>query len=401
MAAGMTEGMARGRVRARVRQMQAEYLRDLRRIVDMDSPTDDKAGVDAVGRIVRGWLEAAGATVETVPQERRGDHSRATWRGAADAPTVVLIGHIDTVFPTGTAAARPFTVTENRATGPGVSDMKSGVLAGIYAIRALRDCGVPLPTVRYVINTDEEVGSQTSRALIEETARGADAAYILEPGRAVGPGCIVTTRKGLGLYTLRVTGKAAHAGGEPWRGRSAILEMAHKTIALHALTTPNLTAGNTEGVTVTVGVVRGGTKRNVVPAECIAEIDLRAPTAAAVAQTETAMRAIAATSTIPGTTGELTGAINRPPMETSPAQDRLLALARAILGGYDIPLEAIGTGGGSDGNFTAALGTPTLDALGPMGGGAHSPEEYLDVTTLADRIAHVACLIAETPRREA
>lgn len=397
----MADAGVRGKIRAQVRELRAEYLRDLKRIVDMDSPTDDKAGVDAVGRVVRGWLAASGAAVETVPQAARGDHYRATWPGAADAPTVVLVGHIDTVFPVGTATERPFTITGNRATGPGVSDMKSGVLAGIYAVRVLRDLGVPLPTVRYVVNADEEVGSQTSRALIEETARGADAAYILEPGRAVGPGCVVTTRKGLGLYTLRVTGKAAHAGGEPWRGRSAILEMAHKTIALHALTAPNLSAGNTEGVTVTVGVVHGGTKRNVIPAECIAEIDLRAPTAAAVAETEAAMRAIAATSTVPGTTGELMGAINRPPMESSPAQDRLLAVAREILGGYDIPLEAIGTGGGSDGNFTAAIGTPTLDALGPMGGGAHSLAEFLDLTTLAERIALVACLIAETTRREA
>ncbi len=136
--------------------------------------------------------------------------------------------------------------------------MKSGVLAGIYALRILRDLGVPLPTVQYVINTDEETGSATSRALIEETARGADAAYVLEPGRAVGPGCVVTTRKGVGLYTLTVTGRAAHAGGEPWRGRSAILELAHKTIALHALTTPGLRAGVTDGVSVNVGVISRG-----------------------------------------------------------------------------------------------------------------------------------------------
>jgi glutamate carboxypeptidase len=259
---------------------------------------------------------------------------------------------------------------------------------------------VPLPTVRYVINTDEEVGSQSSRALIEETAQGADAAYILEPGRAVGPGCIVTTRKGIGLYNLRVTGKAAHAGGEPWRGRSAILEMAHKTVALHALTTPGLRAGNTEGVSVNVGVVRGGSRRNVVAAEAYAEIDVRVPTAAAVAEVEAAMRTIAATATVPDTTGELTGGINRPPMERTDAQDRLLAIAGSILDGWDIPVEPIGTGGGSDGNFTAAIGTPTLDALGPMGGGAHSPEEYLDLTSLPDRIALVASLIAETVRRE-
>ena len=235
--------------------------------------------------------------------------------------------------------------------------------------------------------------------MIEETATGADAAYILEPGRAVGPGCVVTTRKGIGLYNLRVTGKAAHAGGEPWRGRSAILEMAHKTVALHALTTPGLRAGNTEGVSVNVGIVRGGSRRNVVAAEAYAEIDVRVPTAAAVAEVEAAMRKIAATATVPDTTGELTGGINRPPMERTDAQDRLLAIAGHILDGWDIPVEPIGTGGGSDGNFTAAIGTPTLDALGPMGGGAHSPEEYLDLTSLPDRIALVASLIAETVRR--
>ena len=391
----------RGAIRERARGMREEYLRDLRQIVDMDSPTDDKARVDAVGQVVRGWLEASGGAVESFPQTERGDHLRATWQGAEGSPTVVLVGHIDTVYPTGTVASRPFTITGNRITGCGVTDMKSGILSGIYALRILRDLDLPLPHVRYVVNTDEEVGSQTSRALIEETAKGADAAYVLEPGRAVGPGCVVTTRKGIGLYDLRVTGKAAHAGGEPWRGRSATLEMAHKIIALHALTTPGLRAGNTEGVSVNVGVVRGGSRRNVVAAEAYAEIDLRVPTAAAIAETEAAMRAIAAHATVPDTTGELTGGINRPPMERTEAQDRLLAIAGEILGGWDIPVEPIGTGGGSDGNFTAAIGTPTLDALGPMGGGAHSPEEYLDLTSLPDRIALVASLIAETVRRQA
>lgn len=390
----------RGAIRERARGVREEYLRDLRRIVDMDSPTDDKACVDAVGGIVRGWLEAAGGRVETFPQTERGDHLRATWQREGGGPTVVLVGHIDTVYPTGSVARRPFTITGNRITGCGVSDMKSGILSGIYALRILRDLDIGLPTVRYVVNTDEEVGSQTSRTLIEETARDADAAYILEPGRAVGPGCVVTTRKGIGLYNLRVTGKAAHAGGEPWRGRSATLEMAHKMIALHALTTPGLRAGNTEGVSVNVGVVRGGSRRNVVAAEAYAEIDLRVPTAAAVAETEAAMRAIASHATVPETIGELTGGINRPPMERTAAQDRLLAIAEAILGGWDIPVEPIGTGGGSDGNFTAAIGTPTLDALGPMGGGAHSPEEYLDLSSLSDRIALVASLIAETVRRQ-
>ncbi len=391
----------RGAIRERARGMQEEYLRDLKRIVDMDSPTDDKAGVDAVGRIVRGWLEAGGGAVESFQQTERGDHLRATWQGIEGSPTVVLVGHVDTVYPTGTVAQRPFTVTGNRTTGCGVSDMKSGILSGIYALRILRDLDIPLPTVRFVINTDEEVGSLTSRALIEETAKGTDAAYILEPGRAVGPGCVVTTRKGIGLYDLRVAGKAAHAGGEPWRGRSANLEMAHKIIALHALTTPGLSAGNTEGVSVNVGVVRGGSRRNVVAAEAYAEIDVRVPTAAAVAEIEAAMQAITAHATVPDTTAALTGGINRPPMERTDAQDRLLAIAGEILGGWDIPVEAIGTGGGSDGNFTAAIGVPTLDALGPMGGGAHSPEEYMSLPSLPDRIALVASLIAETVLRQA
>ncbi len=224
----MSETEMRGAIRERARGLREEYLRDLKRIVDMDSPTDDKARVDAVGRVVHGWLKASGGMVESFPQAERGDHLRATWQGAAGSPTVVLIGHIDTVYPTGTVASRPFTITGNRISGCGVSDMKSGILSGIYALRILRDLGIPLPQVRYVVNTDEEVGSHTSRTLIEETAKRADAVYILEPGRAVGPGCIVTTRKGIGLYNLHVTGKAAHAGGEPWRGRSATLEMAHK-----------------------------------------------------------------------------------------------------------------------------------------------------------------------------
>ncbi len=387
-------------IRERARAMREEYLRDLAQIVNMDSPTGEKAAVDAVGAVVRGWLEAAGATVETVAQAERGDHLRATWQGAANAPRVVIVGHIDTVYDLGDAAKRPFTISGNRATGCGVSDMKSGIVAGIYAMRILRDLGVPLPTVQYVINTDEETGSATSRALIEETARGADAALILEPGRAVGPGCVVTTRKGVGLYTLLVAGKASHAGGEPWRGRSAVLELAHKTIALHALTTPGMRSGVTDGVSVNVGIVRGGSRRNVIAAEAVAEIDVRVPTAALAGETEAAMREIAARATVPDTVGTLTGGINRPPLEASAGQARLLAVADDILGGYDIPVEAIGTGGGSDGNFTGAIGTPTLDALGPMGGGAHSPEEYLDLSSLPERIALIAGLIAAAPSRE-
>jgi glutamate carboxypeptidase len=152
----------RGEIRARALALKDEYLRDLRQIVDMDSPTDDKAAVDAVGRVVRGWLEANGGTVETFPQAERGDHLRATWPGAAGSPTVVLVGHIDTVYPIGSVATRPFTMAGNRITGCGVTDMKSGILSGIYALRILRDLNVPLPTVRYVINTDEEVGSAST-----------------------------------------------------------------------------------------------------------------------------------------------------------------------------------------------------------------------------------------------
>ncbi len=388
--------------RTRAREMRDEYLRDLARIVSIDSHSSDKAGVNAVGAIVRGWLEAAGGTVETFPQTERGDHIRATWHGAPDAPTIVLVGHIDTVFPAGTVAERPFTIhaSDARATGPGVSDMKSGVLAGIYALRILRHLGVPLPTVKYVINTDEEVGSGTSRALIEETARGADAALVLEPGRMVGPGCVVTTRKGGGMYTLRVKGRAAHAGADPWSGRSAILELAHKTIALHALTNLGERGPGAGGVSVNVGVVRGGMAGNVIAPEATAQIDVRVPTAADAERIDAAFRRIAATATVPDTTATLTGGINRPPMEATAAQGNVLAIADEILGGYDIPTEAIGTGGGSDGNFTAAIGIPTLDALGPMGGGAHSPDEYLDLSSLPERIALVAALIARIPKRE-
>ena len=305
-----------GRFGQRARGMREEYLRDLRQIVDMDSPTDDKAAVDAVGRVVRGWLEAAGGTVETFPQTERGDHLRATWAGAAGSPTVVLVGHIDTVFSMGSVATRPFTITGNRVNrlrrlGHEIGHPQRHLCAAHPARSRMCRCR---RCATSSIRTRKSARTPPAR-LIEETAKGADAAYILEPGRAVGPGCVVTTRKGIGLYNLRVTGKAAHAGGEPWRGRSATLEMAHKIIALHALTTPGLSAGNTDGVSVNVGVVRGGTRRNVVAAEAIAEIDVRVPTAAAAAETEAAMRAIAANATVPDTTGELTGGINRPPME--------------------------------------------------------------------------------------
>jgi len=363
------------------------FLRDLAELSGIDCGTYDKAGVDAAGRAMQAKLEGTGLTVERNDGGTLGDTLVARTRGRGRARArVLLIGHLDTVYAAGWPDAHPFTIEGDTARGPGTADMKAGLLAGLYALDALRAAGFDnYDELAFVLNSDEEIGSPSSKELIVREARGRDAVLVLEAGRANGD--IVSARKGSAHFDLHVTGRAAHAGVEPEKGRSAVLELAHLVVALHALN------GAIPGATVNAGVIEGGTRRNVVAAEARALIDVRARDGAGLDGVIAAIRAVVAARTVPDTVATLEGAITHPPMEKTAASERLIEWCReaARTAGFDIADTA--TGGGSDGNTTAALGVPTLDGLGPVGGAAHNPDEYVLVSSIAPRVAMLAGLI--------
>ena len=384
------------------------YLDDLERLVAIDSGSYTKDGVDAMGRWAADALRALGASVEVRPDATLGDTVVATFLGSGRG-RVLVIAHLDTVFDPGTAAARPFRIEVDRAYGPGVCDMKAGVLAGLHALRALRATApgdasaageaaaggdgpaaaalpwLPLARLTFVANPDEEIGSPVSTPIIRSLAAGHDVALVLESARANGD--IVSARKGNLSVRLVVHGRAAHAGVEPEKGRSAILEAAHKTIALQALN------GRWPGVTCNVGVLRGGTRPNVVPDEAVLEVDLRSPTRDSLVAAEAAIREIAAATIVPDVTCDVVEAGRHWPMERLPETAELVAAAAAIAGALGFDLHDAATGGASDANTTAGEGLPSLDGLGPIGGLDHSPDEYIEVESIADRTALLAGLL--------
>ncbi|MDE3088945.1 MAG: M20 family metallopeptidase [Chloroflexota bacterium] len=384
------------------------YLRDLEALVNTDCGTHNKAGVDQVARRVRERCREFGAEVIDYPQPKYGDMLYARWKGPSSFGSaqdgsgrharILLIGHTDTVYSDGTASQFPFHRRGARLLGPGVSDMKSGLLAGIYAAHAVVQSGFDqFAEIGMFCNSEEEIGSPVSRTLYPQFARGADAALVLEAARE--SGAIVSARKGVGTYKLKVRGKSAHAGVEPEKGANAILALARYTDALSALN------GLRPGLTLNVGVVRGGTRPNVVADLAEAEIDVRVARAADAAPLDEAMRAAlvgdpavsrGARAVVPGTTAELTGGISNPPMEKTDASARLVALAQDAARELGFEIEDVATGGGSDGNHIAALGTPTIDGLGPIGGKSHNAmEEWLDEKSIVPRVALLARLIVK------
>jgi glutamate carboxypeptidase len=362
-----------------------EILDQLANLSMMDCGTYDKAGVDAVGQLIRARTEAAGAAVEISLDEKLGDSFVARWQGKGTA-RLLLVGHLDTVYPLGWPKDHPFHIDGDRAHGPGAADMKGGLLSGLYALDALRSAGFTnFAEIAFVFNSDEEIGSPSSTPFIRRLAEGRDAVLVLEPGRANGN--IVSARKGMGTFELAVTGQSAHAGVDPEKGRSAVLELAHQTIAFHAL------ADLPAGISVNVGTVNGGMRPNVVAAEASARIDLRARTVEDLERTIAAMQASAAAPTVHGTTVTLSGKIGHQPMVRTEAIALLAALCQEAAHDAGFSVDETATGGGSDGNTTAAMGIPTLDALGPVGGGAHSPGEYLEISSIVPRAAMLAGLI--------
>jgi glutamate carboxypeptidase len=361
-------------------------LQVLRTLVEHESPSRDKPALDLLAAGLAARLAAIGARVTVQANSRGGDHVLGVFPGLeADAPPALLLGHFDTVWPRGTLGEMPFRVVDGRAHGPGVYDMKAGLVQIEYAIRAIQAVGPGMPRPLKVLWTsDEEIGSPTSRTLIEAEARGA--AYALVPEPPLSGGVLKTARKGVGAFTVEVTGRAAHAGVEPEKGASATVELAHQILRIAAL------GDHGAGTTLNVGVIEGGTTGNVVAARALAQVDVRAWTAREAARVEAALRSLEPRT--PGTSLRISGGFNRPPMERLEATAALFERARAIAGGLDIALAEGSTGGGSDGNFTAALGVATLDGLGCEGGGAHAENEHIRVESLPERTELLAALLA-------
>jgi glutamate carboxypeptidase len=355
----------------------------LGRLVNIESPSDDAAG-----------LERFAATLEALfaefgPIERLGPHVRLTVAGEDDSlPHALALCHFDTVWSPGTLGRIPFSVDgEGVARGPGCFDMKGGIVVLYFALDALRARGArPRRQLQVLFTCDEEIGSPTSRPLIEQAASGAAIAYVLEsplPG-----GTLKTARKGTGDYFVRIKGRAAHAGVEPQKGISATQELAQQILSLHALNDYAV------GTTINVGVVHAGTRPNVIAAEAEAHVDVRVQTLAEADRIDTAIRGLK--PHLAGAVLDVEGGLNRPPMERSAAMAALFERARAIAAGMGVDLREGSTGGGSDGNFTAALGVPTLDGLGPEGEGAHAAHEHVLTDSFPRRAALMGGLLVDS-----
>lgn len=343
-------------------------------LVRAESPSADAALCAAAGRVLFEILDRE-------PDEiaEAGGREHYIWRWPGPRP-VLLIGHLDTVWPRGTIDRWPYASDGDRATGPGCFDMKSGLLVGVEAIRQLERRG-SLAGVTLLVNSDEEIGSTTSREVIEREARGVRAALLLEPG--VGNG-LKLARKGVGMYALEIDGRAAHAGLEPEKGVNALLEAAHQILRMIELQDP------AAGTTVTPTVAEAGTARNVVPAHARVEIDVRVRSAGEADRVDAALRSL--TPALPGAALRLAGGPNRPPLERA-MTERLFGVAVEVAKELGITLGGVEVGGGSDGNFTAALGVETLDGLGAVGGNAHAEGEWVDLASMPVRAQLVAGIV--------
>lgn len=363
---------------------QGEMLEDLRRLVELESPTTDKAGLDAAADfIVKYATDKTGGEPELISRTDGGNQVAVRFRGDGEKQILVL-GHFDTVWPVGTLKDLPFRVENGSAYGPGVFDMKGGLVQGLWAMRAIQDVASFKRPVTFFFNSDEEVGSLRSRSMIEEEARKSGAALVLEPSQ---DGRLKTSRKGAGTFRVKVTGKAAHAGLDPTKGISAIDELSRMVLALHSMT--NLA----KGTTLNVGVVHGGTRPNVVAQQAAAEVDVRVATGAEAKRVVPLVLGLKPHD--PRALIEIEGGVVHPPMERTEETGRLFAMAKSIAGEMGVNLEECSVGGASDGNFTAALGTPTLDGLGAVGGGAHATDEHLVIKEMPFRAALVARLLLE------
>jgi glutamate carboxypeptidase len=342
----------------------ATLVSDLQRLVDVESPSLDLEALTRSAENLAALIEERTGRAPTIVDGPAGPHVH--WSGGGE-PSVLILGHHDTVFPIGALAERPFAVTDGKVTGPGVFDMKAGIVQAVHAVAALDDAG----GVEMLFTADEEVGSGTSRDLLEARAQACGNVLVLEP--SADGGAVKTGRKGTGTFEVVVRGRASHAGLEPEKGVNALVEAAHQVLRIAAF------GDDAAGTTVTPTVARAGTADNVVPAESRIKVDCRVSNAAEKERVEALMAALEPVD--PEATITVAGSIGRPPMPES-ASATLFPLAQAAMPG----IGGIAVGGGSDGNFTAALGVPTLDGLGAVGGGAHADHEYVVVDTMPGRV---------------
>ncbi|MFV9506247.1 MAG: M20 family metallopeptidase [Oscillochloridaceae bacterium umkhey_bin13] len=363
---------------------RADLLALAQTLVAYDTPSGAKAHCDTLADLLATRLADLGQ-IERFANPAGGDHL-ALRVPAPQAPTArptLILCHYDTVWPLGTAAARPLQIEGDTAFGPGLYDMKVSIALTELALRELGPHGLARP-VTFLLTSDEEIGSPTSRELIEREARASAHVLVLEP--PVEPhGALKTARKGIGAFTVRISGRAAHAGVEPEKGASAITELAHQVLAINALADPAL------GTTLNVGIVHGGSGRNVVPAEATLEIDARAWRSDEANRVTQALYGLVPQT--PGVHLATTGSFSRPPMERTPASLALFAQAQHVARDLDLELSEGSTGGGSDGNFTAAVGTPTLDGLGAPGQGAHATYEQISISGALQRLALLVALL--------
>ena len=368
-----------------------EMVEVLERLARAESPSLDPEAQRGPFEILAAELERTGYAVRAVRGREAGDHlyARPKQRRRSE-PRQLLIGHMDTVWPLGTLGKMPLHQIDGQLFGPGVADMKGGLVEIVFALRALYELGLqPSVTPVVFVNTDEEIGSPDSSRLIRLLARGAERAFVLEAGEGA-DGKLKIARKSGGHFTVTVRGRSSHAGAEPEHGISAILELSHQVQRLFALNDP------ARGVTVNVGTIDGGLRPNVVAAEASAIVDVRVPTAAVAREVEEALRGLE--PVLEGATIEVEGYFARPPMEPGPANRALLATAKRL--GYELgmSLEDAGLVGGSSDANTTSLFTATLDGLGPIGEGSHATDERVDTTQMPERTALLALLLLEPAR---
>lgn len=380
---------------------KSTLLGEIKQLVELESPSTDKAAVDRMASLLRQKLAALGCSVEVISNASYGDCVIGRWEPRTERSTgdnglprspiesdrrpVLILCHMDTVWPVGTLNERPYRVDAGKAYGPGIFDMKTGVAFSIFALRLLRQLGrTPRRPIVYLLTADEEVGSPTSRGIIEQFARTCAATLCFEPSTAPA-GAVKTERSGWGRFEMRIRGRTAHAGAAHQQGVNALEELAHQILELHAMT------DYSKGVTVTVCMAQGGTRPNVIPDASTATIDVRARSPEAL---ERLARQISErVSRISGTSVEVNGSINRPPFVRTSGVVALFKHAQCLAQGLGFVLEEGRTGGVSDGNFTAAVGCPTLDGIGGFGDGAHALFEHVVIDELPRRCALVARLL--------
>jgi glutamate carboxypeptidase len=362
-----------------------EMLKMMAELVGLESPTEDRAGVNRCVALVEQWIKASGGKSQRSKQRSAGDLLLGRFGPArSTVKPLMLLGHLDTVWPLGTLKKMPFRVRQGRAWGPGVLDMKAGVVMALTALRMLLEAEQLSRPVWFLLNSDEETGSECSRALTESLARKCEAVFVLEPAQGI-PGAYKTARKGVANYHLQVHGVAAHSGVDFSRGHSAVLELGRQIERASGFTDP------ARGITVNAGVIGGGTRSNVVAAEAWAEFDVRIAKAIDAERMERRFRSLRAVDR--QCRLEITGGLNRPPMERTSGTVALFRRAATMAAGLGFHLQEAATGGGSDGNFTSALGIPTLDGMGAVGEGAHAEHESILLDALVPRTALLAAMI--------